>query len=452
MILALTHILMTGLPAALLVDRRDPSSRLRFLGTSFLLGAGIVFLVMLVMPSRLAVLTVTIAFWIAALIRPPRRAVAAPVSLSIVDAATATLVVVHGLLATRDRVGEWDFWAIWGLKGRVFFERGGIDWAYLQSPYNAFAHPDYPPLVPLNYVFVALHEGRWNDRWLGILTTLFGAALVLIVRDLLSRELPRHLAALATLPVAAIALSAWVGMAEAPMIAYGSAGLLLLRRGSTLAAAVLLGFAACTKNEGLSLLVAAGLALLLTSRWRDAMRLWPAAAIAAPWVILRSVHGVRGDLSPASLDLTHAGPLLRALVAHPPERPLLWVGIAALLVLFVRSLHRERFLLFAITLQLLAYLGAYLVTSHDVEWHVRYSWPRIIDHVAVPLLFVALTLAGAWLSGARLRQHANDSDGNGDDGHDDDERDDDGNHDGGGRRDQRHQHGHLHDEQNREHR
>ncbi len=451
MILALTHILVTGLPAALLLDRREPSSRARLLGTSFLLGTGIVSMVMLAMPSRLAVLIATIALWIVALGRARPRPAAAAVRLSIVDVTTATLVLLHGLLATRARVGEGDFWAIWGLKARVFFELGGIDWAYLQNPYNSFAHPDYPPLVPLNYVFVALHGGRWDDRWLGILTTLFGAALVLIVRDRFARELPRHLAALATLPVAAIALSPWIGMAEAPMIAFGSAGLLLLRRGPALTGAVLLGFAACTKNEGLTLLVAAALALLLTSRWRDAIRLWPAAAIAAPWVILRAVHGIRGDLSFLSLDLSHAGPLLRALVKHPPERPLLWVGLAAALVMFVRHLRRERFLLLAVSLQLLAYLGAYMVTRYDVEWHVRYSWPRITDHVAVPLVFVALTLAGAWLSPSRLSKHANDSDGDGDDRRDDDQRDDDGNHDGDDRRDQRHEHAHLHDEQDRQH-
>lgn len=450
MILALTHILITGIPAALLLERRDPPSRLRLLGTSFLLGTGIVALVMLAAPSRLAVLVVTIALWIAAL-RVERR-VAVTVRLSIIDVATAALLAAHGFLATRVRVGEWDFWAIWGLKARVFFERGGFDWAFLEHPFNAFAHPDYPPLLPLNYVFIALQAGEWNDRWMGIVTTFFAAALVLIVRDLFARELPRHLAALATLPVAAIAGSPWIGMAEAPMIAFGSAGLLLLRRGAMLPAAVLLGLAAFTKNEGLTLIVAAAVALIVTSRARDVWRLWPAAAIAVPWLFLRAMHSLRGDLSLASFDLGHAPPMLRAIVEHPPDRPLLWVGIAAALIVFVRELRRERFLLTAAGLQLLAYLGAYLVTPYDVRWHVRYSWPRIVDHVAVPLVFVALTLAGAWLRDRDLRDRTNDRDRNGDHGDDDDQRDDDRDRDRDDRRDERHEHAHLHDEQDREQR
>ena len=35
---------------------------------------------------------------------------------------------------------EWDFWAIWGLKARTFLEIGGIDWRFLESRWNTFAH------------------------------------------------------------------------------------------------------------------------------------------------------------------------------------------------------------------------------------------------------------------------------------------------------------------------
>jgi hypothetical protein len=444
-ILALTHIMMCGLPAAILLQRSEPSSRARLIGTSFLVGTGIVALVLLAAPSPLAVLVVTIALWIFALrvTQPPM----VRVQWSVVDLVTVLLIALHGRLATSMRVGEWDFWAIWGLKARVFLAHGGIDWAWLRNPYNAFSHPDYPPLLPLNYAFVALHTGRWDDRWLGIFTTLFGAALVLIVRELFAHELPRHLAALATLAAASVALSSWIGIAEAPIIAFGSAGLLLMRRGHMLPASVLLGLAACTKNEGLALIVAAGIALVIASRARDVLRLWPAVAVAAPWVILRAIHGVRGDLSFALLNFGNVRTLVPALIEFPPERPMLWVGIAVALAVFVRELWHERFLLVAVALQLLAYLGAYFVTPNPVRWHVQYSWSRIVEHVAVPLMFVVLTLAGAWLSNER----ADHGDGNSDDRDDDDERDDyrDGNgHDG---RDQRGDDAHLHDEHDRQH-
>ena len=80
----------------------------------------------------------------------------------------------YALYATLAPLWEWDFWAIWGLKARVFLEAGGIDWHFLESRWNAFAHPDYPLLVPLNFDFVALINGGWSDRWLGLLCRRLG--------------------------------------------------------------------------------------------------------------------------------------------------------------------------------------------------------------------------------------------------------------------------------------
>jgi hypothetical protein len=400
-IVALTSVLLCGLPAALLLRRDDAPSHARLLGTAFLFGAGIVSLVLLAIPSRIAVLAVTVAFWIPVLRMRPHRFSVTPIRWSVADLGTLLIIGVHGFLATRARVTEWDFWAIWGLKARVFLANGGIDWAWLRDPLHEFARPDYPPLVPLNYVFIALHAGEWNDRWLGILTTLFAAAMVLIVRELFARELPRHLAALATLGAASIALSPYVGTAEAPMIAYGSAGLLLMRHGAMFPAALFLGFAACTKNEGLTLIVAAAAALIVAARARDSLRLWPALAVAAPWQILRSAHGVHGYLSLRMFDPANAAPLRRALAEIPPERPLLWLGVAVAVLVYARKADRERLLLTAAMLQLITYVGAYLLTPYPVRWHVRTSWPRITDHVAVPLLFAAVMLASS-----KLRERA----------------------------------------------
>jgi hypothetical protein len=311
----------------------------------------------------------------------------------VVDACTALVVIAHGVYASIVRGDVWDFWAIWGLKGRVFFEHRGIDWRFLEHPYNAFAHPDYPPLLPLHFAHLTVLGGEWNERWLGILTTLFAAALLLVVRDLFEEELQRAgAAALATLAVASPAFS-MIGVGDGPMIAFGTAGLLTLRRGSLAAGGVLLGLAAFSKNEGIALIIAAALAL---SNARATLRLWPAAAIAAPWLILRAVHSLPSDLAAGALterlprNLTA---LPSALASTLPDRPLLWLAIVITLAVFVRELQRERFVLVAVTLQLLAYLAAYAITPYDVHWHVRSSWPRLLPHLAVPLAFVALVLS-----------------------------------------------------------
>jgi len=75
------------------------------------------------------------------------------------DAATLLIAVGYTAYATIANLWEWDFWAIWGLKARVFLEHGGIDWRFLGSRWNDFAHPDYPLLVPLNFDYAALLAG-----------------------------------------------------------------------------------------------------------------------------------------------------------------------------------------------------------------------------------------------------------------------------------------------------
>jgi hypothetical protein len=421
-VIAVSWFLILGLPAALLLDR---GARWRgLLGSAFLLGAGIVALILLAM-SVLGIawtlVSVTIACSLAALaLGPPasrrlgRRRPAAAGSetlpaqpartpaVHLIDAITLLLIVAHGIFATIASAGPWDFWAIWGLKGRVFFEHGGIDWAFLDQPLHAFAHPDYPFLLPLDYAFLALHHGAWNDRWLGILTTLFAAALLLILRDALEEELPPALAALATLGLACIPLSTqWIGMAEAPMIAFGTAALLLLRRRAYALGSVLLGFAAMTKNEGLALVVAAAIAMALSSRGRETLRLWPAVAIFAPGLTLRAIHAVPTDLASGAMTeraSTHLADVFRMLLSTPPNRPLLWIAILATLACSVRGVRRERFLFVAVLVQALFFLGAYAVTPNDLAWHIANSWPRLLDQLVVPLGYLALVLAGHFLA------------------------------------------------------
>lgn len=408
MTIALTQILILGLPLAMLLDR-EPSRR-RLLGLAFLFGSGAVYLVLLLLP-RWTPLTVTPALllssalaWVIAWRK--RMVLAAPGKPHLADLATLFLVLAHARAATRGFFGGWDFWAIWGLKARIFLERGGIDWAWLEHPWHAFAHPDYPPLLPLNYVLYAMQSGEWNDAGLGVVTTLFGSALILIVRDTFERELGRTLAAWATLGVASVALSPWIGLAEAPMIAFGTAGLLFVRSGMLPCGALLLGLAACTKNEGLALIAAVAGALIVSGRARDVVRLWPAAAVAMPWLVLRAFHTLPTVLLAGPLherlaaNAAQSDVLIRAIAQQRPVQPELWLAIAVAFVLFARDLGRERFVLTAVLLQLLFYVGVFLVTPYGMQWHVQTSVPRLLEHAAMPLAILALTLGGQRLRAA----------------------------------------------------
>jgi predicted permease len=140
--------------------------------------------------------------------------------------------------------------------------------------------------------------------------------------------------------------------------------------------------------------------------------LWPAPAIAAPWLILRAAHGLHTDLTSGAMGsrvvehLSNPAPMLRAMFVYSLGKPLFWSGILLALLLGYRQLRRERFLVIAIALQLAFFIAAYLVTPHDITWHVRWSWERIVTQLAAATGFLAVVCLGDRLKPVLQRAHA----------------------------------------------
>jgi hypothetical protein len=313
------------------------------------------------------------------------------------DLATLIPLTAYALYATLANLWEWDFWAIWGLKGRQFFEHHGIDWQFLAGRWNGFVHPDYPLLVPLNYDFAALLAGAWSDRWLGLFNVAYGLAVLLIARALAARETSPLVAALLTFTLAWIAPSRYIGLAEGALIAFGGAAVLFLRdalrrddAASWRHGAVLLGFAANCKNEGLALLAVVTVVILLLRR-PAALRLWPSYALAAPWLILRTMHALQNDVTGEGplarfAARLHFAPRILDYLATNLYQPWFWTAILVALLIIPRK--TEAFVLLVTALQLAVYASAYFVTPHDIRWHVDTSWSRLTEQVAVPITFV----------------------------------------------------------------
>ena len=293
---------------------------------------------------------------------------------------------------------EFDYIGDFGVKARAFWDARGIDWPFLETAFHRNVHPDYPPLLPLSFDFLALARGEWNDWAHGLLNVAFAAALLLVVRQLAFEETgSRHAAAFIAAAMFPLAASPWIGIAEGPMLAYGTAALLLIRRGSVVPGAVMLGLAAATKNEGLTLIVAAAAGLAVSKRWRDVARLWPAVAIALPWLVLRQVHHLHTDLAEGNVvarvleHLAHPAPILDAVAKFNACRPFFWLVLTVGIALTIRPLiARERVVIVTIAVQLVFYLGAYLATPHDVLWHVQWSWERLISHLSPALTYIVL--------------------------------------------------------------
>lgn len=429
-LIAILSLAVLGIPIALSVNRRARGPML--IGTAFLYGSGTMFLILLALSIahiRWTLISVTIAslivFCAFALIarRPGGDAARAdPIKPHLLDLVTLFTILCYARFATLAPLWEWDFWAIWGLKARTFLEAGGIDWHFLESPWNIFAHTDYPLLVPLNDDFVALLNGGWSDRWLGLMGVACAVALALVARALAAQETTPFFASLLTLLVAALGFSRDVGLAEGALIAFGGAGVLFIRAalfddddGCWRHGALMLGFAANCKNEGLALLVAVTIGVVATS-WSRASttvrKLAPAYALAAPWLILRAAHRLPTDLAEGSAvsrllaRLPHAHQIL-AYLAEQLSRPWFWVAVlVGVLIVPAVARRRERFLFLVTAIQLVFYIAVYFMTPNGVRWHVLTSWSRLPAQIAVPIAFaVSLMLANS-LRGSQDAPHA----------------------------------------------
>jgi len=425
-LIAILSLTVLGIPFVLAVDRQ--AGPLRVLGLAFLYGTGVMHFVLLalsVLHIRWSLVSVTIAAILCGgqallpVLRSKGQARVPVLHVHIVDLFALATPFGFACYATIAPLWEWDFWAIWGLKARVFLEAGGIDWRFLMSQWDTFAHPDYPLLVPFAYDFVALLSGGWSDRWLGLLFVAWALAFLLVARDLAAAETTPLFAALVTFALSSLAVSRFVGLAEGALIAYVGAGVLFVRRAMVFDddvawrhGAILLGLAACTKNEGVAMVASTAIAVLLTplparvsgatrAAFRRVLRLWPAAAIAAPWLLLRATHDLPTDVV--------SGSLVSRLLARIPEsgkifelldlqlnQPWFWAALLlGVVAVPLARWKRERFVLLACGLQILFYIGAYYVTPHDPAWHIVTSWSRLTVQIAPPIAYaVLINLAG----------------------------------------------------------
>lgn len=320
-----------------------------------------------------------------------------------IDALTAVLIGGYARYATLAPPVEIDFIIIWGLKAQKFWIARGIDWTFLESAYNVATHVDYPILLPLVFDVHALLGGAWPDRWIGVVSVAYGIAGALVFRGFLREELSSFWSAAVSLATMPLLFSPHIGLAEAPLLAYGTVGLLYLRRGLSsnsfgfiTRAAIYLGFAAFSKNEGLTLIAAAAVGMIVAGRWRLVWRLWPSAVVVGPWLAMRSLHRLQTDLlAGGTLDrivsrLSDPKPLLSALIAVPIGERLFWIGVSVALLIGVRRIAGERFLLVTLIVQSLFFIFAYVVTPHDVMWHVQWSFDRIFRQLMPAFAFLAM--------------------------------------------------------------
>lgn len=387
----------------------------QFLGETYLLGsAALAFLLMLMSIARVpwsrGVLIVgVIAILAAAVIAFRRNAPFAWPQFEVanaIDVITLILIAGYVRVTTLAAPAEADFYAIWGVKAKQFFRTGGIDWKFMLDPLNVPLHMDYPLLLPLLYDVQALLAGAWPDeRWFSLIHIFAALAAWLVIRAQLADEMTKLQRAAATLIVMPLIFSPFFGLPEGLLVAYGTVGLLFLRRAVrdhapslAMRGAIYLGLAASCKNEGVSLLVAAAIALLVT-RPRFILRLWPALAIVLPWMLVRSFYALPTDIMKTGMfdrlaaRLSDPAAFVLAFRNASYGSPLFWIAIAIALAIGARRLLRqERFLFIAIAAQIVFFLAVYVVTPNDLAWHVRTSAERILRQLMPAIALLALLI------------------------------------------------------------
>lgn len=357
-------------------------------------------------------------------VSPPSTTLMPVQILLTVVAILVSAVALYFLVSTArlSPHGDYDAHAIWNLRARFIF-RSGEAWENAFSPLvNRNFHMDYPLLVPLSVV------GGWNT--LGVealrIPTVLSMLFLMGMAGTMYFTLV-HLRSVSQAALAAILLLATPGLllystfqtADIPLTFYfvASVSLLILAqhendRRLMLLSGLMAGLAAWTKNEGLTfVLLMAVCTLVLFAERRVFHEL--VAFLGGTAFPLLTVLVFKTWVS-ANNDLFANNPVLQIVprifdgerYARIFTHLLSELGglgdwpVSILVVLLVygwimgaaknRS-RAERAVWLIPFLQLAIYLLIYLITPHDLDWHMNYSMSRLLIHV-FPLALLAFFL------------------------------------------------------------
>ncbi|MBI5643049.1 MAG: hypothetical protein HY954_06210 [Deltaproteobacteria bacterium] len=341
------------------------------------------------------------------------------------------------LYATLLPVSGWDAWAIWFLKGRVFFMDKGVSEGFLLDKAFEYAHADYPLLMPLSIAWVFTTLGGANEmaakalfplQFLSMLVVFYyivnkasGGRVAILFTALISLT-PIILVHGAGFPVKIGSLYAgdFVGYADLSLAVYflAAAGFIFLHllEGKGLYvffASIFLGLGAWTKNEGLAFAAFGFLVMLLSligKRGGASKAVISAGVILLfilPWYFYKSHYGIgseyTGNIWAAPGNVDRLGliipRMLRYMFLNIGLYNFTWWAYIASIAVNYRGFFKGRnlFLNALILFQLAVYIFAYVITPSDVVWQMSTSLDRLILHLAPLAMLAAAVNFGAFI-------------------------------------------------------
>lgn len=318
--------------------------------------------------------------------------------------------------------GDYDAQAIWNLRARSIY-RYGDSWEKAFSPLiNRNFHMDYPILIPLSVV------GAWNTlggevlRIPAVLSMLFLIGMAGVLYAVIACLRSSSQAAIATIVLLAtpgLLLFSAFQTADIPLTYFflASASLFILAGNENNPSLIFLsgmmaGFSAWTKNEGLPFL----LLMILFTGFAFGLRRSRAyifsllAGMAFPLLtifLFKTLISIDNDLftnnglpeilgklvDPARYIQIFTNLIMELLrLGNWPVSILVILMIYGWIVGFRQSNSlTEKTLWFVPLAQLTIYFFIYLVTPHDLQWHINYSMSRLLIHV-FPLALLSFFL------------------------------------------------------------
>jgi hypothetical protein len=325
--------------------------------------------------------------------RAPRTAVAPSRIATAAGILSLGGLILFSVNALSEPMWAWDYVAIWGLKGKMFYLSGGLPPRFFHDPELAFVHPSYPFLLPLLLASLSTLAGGWDSQALALLYPAFELATLVLTWGFLRRRCGPEAAAVGTVLTAgffSLYQSLLVGLADIPMAL-----------GFVLAGSAFLDSLDAPGSARVRPLILSGLFCCSLKKEGAVFLLLLAAAAAWVWVRDRGRSSVTAAAIFAAVPALHQA-LLRAIRGAASDAAFRWSLIAQRGgAVFLQRLQETAVgLLHSVDLPaLLAILGVALVL---LATRRSLADPLLAPLGAMIVLYAVAPAASAWTDAARF--------------------------------------------------
>lgn len=327
------------------------------------------------------------------------------------------------MISVNNPHGSWDAWAIWNMRARFLF-RGGDQWYNAFSNVYAWSHPDYPLLIPANISRIWNYLG--NDTVIIPISIAFlftFLTIAILVSSLSYIQSSKHglLAGLVFMGFTKFIQRGATKCADIPFAFYLLATIILIYLHDKAKkndnhylyiAGMMAGLCTWTKNEGLlmilSLLIAHIFAAIHTTGWKQYLTelkafiigLFPIAVLLAYFKIQlvppndlvfgQAVHTTMTRLLDLSRYIFVGKSFVFEFFEIVKGRIIVLPALFFLFGFSYRKIFkRSNYLsIMVLLLMLSGYFTVYIITPHDLKWHLNTSLERLFLQLLPSVIFI----------------------------------------------------------------